>query len=201
MSELVPYCIYKEPEGEGGDIYLPVKTKDSYICEPKEGLEYVGSFYAINPAFRPVPYGTMLMCQTNSGVDFVYDIFNIDEKCIRIMPWVSNVPNTVALYLGKKGEKIYVSFTPFSESYEQVPYSPVYVIPDGKGEYLFRNRYGMCYPDKTGDMLSKCMLKNLSAPSILDLVKQKRANKKYDIVPYLIFILIVVCMYIIIKKL
>ena len=146
-------------------------------------------FYAINPAFRPIPYGTSLMCEGKNGVEFVYDPFNIDEKCIRFIAWVTNVPNTIPLYLGKKGDKVFVSFTPFSIEYEAVPYSPIHVVPGDKGDFLFKNRNGICYPDSTGTALHPCLESNLSAPSILDLVKRESRKKSYLPFYYLLLLL------------
>ena len=151
MRDLVPFCIYKNPNLPGGAIDLPTKVrvedKDIFACKEKTGLTLAGTFYAINPSVTPIPYGTMLMCQGAKTVRPLYDMFNLDEQCVRFIAWSSKVPNTIPLYIAKKGENIYSSLEPFPDDYEPLPYSPLYVIPPGKEKYLFTNIDGVCHPD------------------------------------------------------
>lgn len=205
MRDLVPFCIYKNPNLPGGIIDLPTKVriedKDIFACKEKTGLKLAGTFYAINPSFTPIPYGTILMCQGPKGVHPLYDMFNLDEQCTRFIAWSSKVPNTIPLYIAKNGENTYSSLEPFPEDYEQVPYSPLYVIPPGKENYLFTNIDGVCHPEESGTQLIDCMLSNLSAPSILDLLRKESASKnRSSILKVVFFIILAVFCFLLLKK-
>lgn len=194
---VIPLCLYTNHTTSSSYIGLPTKEKkgDNVVlsCNPKPDTELVASFYALNPDIRPIPPGTVLMCAKDTETDDfstidlepIYDPFDIDQKCIRFIAWLSPVPYTTPLYVMKFGNSVYMSFEkklPGPE-YQEIYFSPIHVlidpridaqrihghkkgpkgfsVKDGQPQFLFSVYQGRCIPDPTGVSLGRCLVENV----------------------------------------
>lgn len=159
QNGILPICIYHRinvyPDSNPTN---PVKTYRGYIGFPdkiklsndkttykcnkylSDKWKLAGTFYAIDPGFRPIPVGMKIFCAKQpmgypydtSDVYLMYDPFDIKEDCIYFITYIMKVPNTVPLYFHKMGEHIFPSFdlTPPTEDprWSQTDISPIYVM-------------------------------------------------------------------------
>ncbi len=173
---ILPYCI---SYGDNATAYLgpPSVTQDDgeLVCDikPLYGGALYGSFYAVSPLVRPIPYGMQLYCAeradsapyTTVDVKLVYDIFDLGDDnggwggCTMFMAYPQPVPNTVPLYLHKKGDSLVPSFekeppTDYEEWGKASGGSPIYVMtPESVGmeastmnDTKFKCVSGRCLP-------------------------------------------------------
>ena len=141
---IVPLCLYQS--GTNSLISYPAKIRNNEtittVCQDIPEMNFVGSFYVINPDVHPIPSGMDLICIENSdnvstGIKQLYDPFNIDEKCLRFIAWMEAVPYTTPLYFWTDGTELYISFTdtvaPDGFSAASIPV--IYVLTDPRENY------------------------------------------------------------------
>lgn len=215
---LVSLCLYKNENGTSY-IGLPQKhregDKDVYSCRLREDSLLIGMFYIINPDIRPIPPGMDLLCIKNTetsipetvGIEPIYDPFNIDNQCTRMIAWMEPVPYGKPLYIYKKGSSVSISFE--KEELEQLSFSPIYVL---EKEYGFKGVQGRCMPDPNGDSLYDCIMytvkdilgtKPLKQPTLLsylDNQEEKQKGHVYWVVIVCVVFLCIVFYYCFIKK-
>jgi hypothetical protein len=190
---IVPYCLYRKGQFDSY-ISLPVKSRENdktvLKCPPLPDMQPITIFYAINPDIRPIPPGMALLClknipEENVTIDVspIYDIFNIDQKCYRMMVWLDPVPYTTSIYLSKKNNSMHISLSKdIPAGYEPLYFSPMYVLIDPRQEairtkghkgqnykdfkivdnqpnFLFSGYQGKCIPDPNGISLGECIVK------------------------------------------
>lgn len=193
--EVVPMCLYRKGQYDSY-ISLPTKVRKNnqtvLECPPLPDMEPITIFYGLNPDIRPIPPGNVLMCvknipEENVTIDIepIYDAFNIDEKCFRMMVWLDPVPHTTPIYVFKKGNSMHLSLTNDApEGYKALYFSPMYVlidprqeairtkghknqnykdfkIVDNQPEFLFSGYQGKCIPDPNGISLGECIVLNV----------------------------------------
>lgn len=150
---LVPFCIYHYIEPNtglyAGYIGMPNKIRNEngeeyFECKKEKqvfGKWYLaGTFYAVSPMFRPIPYGMKMFCAKKAGsfpynttnVSMNYDPYNTKKDCVYFTTYSQPVPNTVPLYFHFLNENVYPSFdrNPPSDdiNWTQTEISPVYVM-------------------------------------------------------------------------
>lgn len=213
---IVPLCLYRKSEYDSY-ISLPVKSfkngKTIFECSALENMIPITIFYGINPDMRPIPPGAVLMCIKNIPEEYVtidiqpiYDPFDIDEKCSRMMVWLDPVPHTTPLYISKNGDSMHISLTKeIPKEYTELNYSPIYVlldpridaqrtkgfrgqtikdfkIYDDKPVFLFSEYQGKCIPDPEGIPLGNCVVNNIlnsdgNEPSLIDFLNKQYKDK------------------------
>ena len=107
-----------------------------------QGWRVVGTFYALNPLFRPIPSGMNLYCVKHSDSAPMrifalykdYDIFDIDnENCTFFITYGQPVVNTVSLYFHDLGiNGLFPTFErkpPIGEGkWSDTKFSPIFVM-------------------------------------------------------------------------
>jgi hypothetical protein len=171
---IVPICLYKNQGEPGGFLDYPVKTKDGFVCREKQDMIKVATLYSVSPDFRPIPEGMSLFCIGNGKVDFIYDMFDIDQNCKRFFGWTRPIPHGVPVYIADNGVGTLVSLEPFPERYRPVPYSPIYLLdtPD----IGFKNLEGLCVPTRNGYNLYRCMEEDSHSDSILERLREEEKS-------------------------
>lgn len=129
---IIPFCIYHYIDESTKtymgfiDISIITKHKDgsiSYSCpqfKKSYGIAWknVGMFYAVNPLFRPIPWGMKLYCANCSDqypynvkdIEIVYDPYNIKPTCNYFITYNQPTLNTSPLYFHRIGSNIFPSF-------------------------------------------------------------------------------------------
>jgi len=143
MTEFVPLYLYKN------QAILSVKETGS-------DQDYT-PFWVINPDFRPIPAGTDLVCVKNDqdrtvSVEQLYDMFNLDNVCLRLLAWLEPTPYTIPLHIGKKDTSLYLSFSDLPSNYKEI--FTIYVLKEVPK--FFQNDKGRCVPSSQGVSLSSC---------------------------------------------
>lgn len=192
MNEFIKICLNNEGS---------VSTDDN--CEI--------SFYGVNPNFSPIPPDMDMICVVNSStgntvsISNLYDVYNVDKKCIKFLAWLEPIENTIPLYIYQKNEKsVYISLKP-NNIYKPLYFSPIHVFQDTN--YKFKYFRGRCIPDKSSGFLSlnECMKKVISCdkdkPTILNLISQRYRNFKHNNINKFVYVLgiflIIFCLYVI----
>jgi len=198
ISPMCMYYLSNAVEGvTHGTMVAPimVRTKESknvFRClEPASG--YGGwylkdQFFVINPMYRFIPYGTVLLCARQNKtwpynmteISQAYDPFHLEPMCSYFITWTLPVPYTTPLYIFKKGNNVIPSFdnTPPGSGWEKGSISPLFVltkeprkttvlpkkgwfnIKDGVPQFKFTNYSGRCIPDPDGVTLEECTVKD-----------------------------------------
>jgi len=194
-------CIYYlSSPAEGvtyGSIVTPVMVRTTegkivFRCiEPARsyGGWYIDDqFFAINPMYRFIPYGTSLICvaqneawpYNTTDVSRVYDMFHPSPTCSYFITWTLPVPYTTPLYIFKKGNNTMPSFDkkPPDPGWEEILISPLFVLlkeprkttilpekkwfkmKDGFPQFRFKNYFGRCIPDPDGTILEDCTVEH-----------------------------------------
>lgn len=115
---IIPFCIYNRNSKS-----LIVNRLSSTIpCfQPCDGSYFYDKFYAINPLYIPIPFGTQLLCAKKGissvgtletvSIDIVYDPFDTDEKnCVFFITWMTPVPYTTPLFVYSSNNGVLLSF-------------------------------------------------------------------------------------------
>lgn len=173
----VPFCLHEEND-EIKYAYISNSTltkknkkiRDFFLECPKGKV-----FYAIIPAFVPIPTDTILITLENSKTDPKYtknvrqetdpNILNLKDR-VSFITWSRKIPYTVPLYFYKKDEKVFPSFK--KQDFLEEIISPIYVVP----EYINYNdkkipgyKLGFfCYQDY------RCIIDPESDKTLLDCV-------------------------------
>ncbi len=188
---IVPLCLYENKNTGGSYISYPKKSrendKDVFSCENKDYLQFITTFYAVNPDFFTIPTGMDMIFAEETFTDElhtikigqVYDPFNHEDvNTVKFIAWIEPVPYSTPLYIYEYGSNTKISLTRIKdEFYKEVFFSPIYVlidprqdairIPGSKGNFpivnnlpvfLFSNYYGRCIPDDKGIELNKCVI-------------------------------------------
>jgi hypothetical protein len=200
MEEVVPMCLYTNPDTHDTYIKFPSKIRDkdktTLKCIEEDGL-LTSEFYSINPDFRPIPPGMELFCIKPHSFDQEYDLFNIDNNCVRLLAWNNPTPYTVPLYISTdKNNSIYMSFSENKpdETYKFITISPIHVLKEKINFSLYQGR---CIPDPNGKKLGECivdfMLTENKQPTTLNYLKDNYSNFSYlwFLIPILFVIFIV----------
>jgi hypothetical protein len=135
-SDILPFCVYHwvDPDqgvylgylggpefatNESGQVFLTCgDTPPS--SNPYGRWKKAFTFYAINPALKPIPFGMSLFCAKRSQefpwntteVKSVYDQFNIDNQCVYFIAYTMPVPFTTPLFLHQQEESSFPSLDP-----------------------------------------------------------------------------------------
>lgn len=183
-DSIIPVCLYKHYYSN--DCYVSVGTGP--VCQKIPELQYIATFYCINPYITPIPPGTVLLCAENIPQENVTtnisQIYNSLEKsnCTRFTAWFDPVPYTAPLYISQRGNSIYMSFdSKIPNDYTNLYFSPIYVLVDprmkiektkghqvtkntfkivnNEPRFLFSSYQGGCLPDPDGIPLENCVNK------------------------------------------
>lgn len=135
-SDILPFCVYHwvdhdqgvylgylgGPEfakNESGQVFLTcgdTQPSDNSYGRWKKAF----TFYAINPALKPIPNGMSLFCAkraqefpwNTTEVKSVYDPFNIDNQCVYFIAYTMPVPFTTPLFLYRQEDSSFPSLDP-----------------------------------------------------------------------------------------
>ena len=123
MSDIIQICIFHYLD-YASNMYLGYveQNKKNTACLRK-GFEHSdwynnGSFYAVNPDFKPMPVGMKLFCAKYSygfpfdtvSIDIEYDPYNRMPGCTYFMTYNEPVPHTKPLYIHRKGKHVFPSW-------------------------------------------------------------------------------------------
>ena len=144
----------------------------SNVCQVPDGFptgwRVVGSFYAVNPSFRPLPSGMKIFCvkQARSApygtvdIKFVYDMFREETDCDYFITYNLPVQGTKPLYFHRINNSVFPSFDSkppsVARGWEQTLISPVFVIDD-ESTLSFIPKNGVCSPSSDGMGLNECV--------------------------------------------
>lgn len=203
-------------------LYLYSNFQNSCISYNKKSIsdmDFICTFYAINPNLKPKPSYTDVFCVTLSGhviidISLLYDQLNFNSNCIRFLAWTEKTPCTVPLYIRQNGNNIHISFHefPINDSYTPYKIPLIYVLLPSTPECLFKNfhfspSFGKCIPDPQSTLtIGECLVlhnKNITYPdminkqsTLINYLESKYGNKKKKhywnyIILLFIFILII----------
>ena len=220
-DSIVPMCLYSSSTSSfiGYPTKVRLNGKTVVQCESagapssNSNMKFITQFYVINPDIHPIPTSVDLICVENAfnastNIKQLYDPFNIDEHCIRILAWMEPTPYTSPLYFMKNGNTMYISFdnTPPNENYKPAEIPVLYVLTDPRQDFFkisgprrpeitgpnktfkitvnnvpyftFSGYQGRCVPDPNGRYLGECMA--LVDKNILSLNKIGQENGILD---------------------
>jgi len=157
---IFPLCLRTDPHTSYSYISNPVLTRDKktnkfYLKCPPEGNEKIQTFYAVIPAYVPIPPGMLVFAAENSDTDPKFTISVKQERDpnvlnlynrVSFIAWPGVIPYTVPLFLHKLGGTVYPSFDeeppgglairtaggpgPPADQWTQELISPIWVIPE-----------------------------------------------------------------------
>ena len=136
-SMVLPYCVYHWVNKESGTYRAFLSNAqlekredgtESFRCwQPPLPTGYgywklAGVFYAVNPMFRPIPFGMQLFCAERRkewpfdtvSVNVVYDPFHTSPSCVYFITFTHPVPYIVPLYLHTLNDRVFPDFDPKS---------------------------------------------------------------------------------------
>ncbi len=186
---IFPLCLRADPKTSFAYISNPTLVRKDrgggerffLACPPATAREKVQIFYAIIPAYVPIPPEMIVFTAENSLTVPKYTTEVRQERDpnvvvladrVSFIAWPGAVPYTVPLYLHRLKDKVYPSFNPNhpdigpKKEWTQELISPIYVIPetvtaDGRNfpgyELGFRCYHG-----------SRCILDPHAEESLLD---------------------------------
>lgn len=148
---IFPLCLRTDPRTKYSYISNPALTRDKktnkfYLkCLP-EGDEKIQIFYAIIPAYIPIPPGMLVFAAENSetvpkftlSVEQERDpnVVNLENR-VSFIAWPGAIPYTVPLFLHRLGGVVYPSFDEEppeglagAARWAQELISPIWVIPE-----------------------------------------------------------------------
>lgn len=170
---MIPFCLYTNERSSL--IELAEKNPDgTFRCQPKPDKRLIKMFYAIDPDIRPNPTYGDLLCLTNANdetikISTLYDPFNIDVNCLRMIAWLEYTPNSLPLYLFTNGNNLLISLeNNVITGYQPYDIPVIHVLPS---PLPFSNSYGKCVPDPEGKLdLDQCLVlynKNITRPEYI----------------------------------
>ena len=135
-SNVLPFCVYhwfdESQRVYRGFLAGPKLTREngkiSYKCGNPPLINYNNSlnrrghgwklaftFYAINPRFRPIPYGMGLFCAKRrlvypfdtTQVTFTYDPYDVSNNCVYFITYTKPVPFTDPIYVHITGNNYF----------------------------------------------------------------------------------------------
>ena len=159
-SDILPFCVYHWVDPDQG-IYLAYLRGPEFATN-KNGQVFLTcgdtppsnnpygrwkkafTFYAVNPALKPIPFGMSLFCAkraqefpwNTTEVKFVYDQFNVDNKCVYFIAYTMPVPFTTPLFLHHQEKSSFPSLDP---NPPKLPYSH----GQPKGEIELNKKVGL----------------------------------------------------------
>lgn len=185
---LFPLCLHTDPDTSYSYISNPTLTKarEKFFlkCRSHGPKERVQTFYAVIPAYVPVPPEMLVFAAENSDTNPKFtisvrperdpNVVNLDDR-VSFIAWSRIIPYTVPLYLYRQGEFVYPSFSekpppsfgPSERPPEQELVSPIWVVPEKvsiNGKEIPGHELGFeCYHDArcilspTGTTLLNCL--------------------------------------------
>lgn len=184
-------------------LFLFSNEKNSFISTDKNFkhsyMDFITTFYVINPKIVPRPIYTDLICVTNVNdttisITSLYDPFNKDVKCLKFLAWIEATPCTTPLYIRKSASDIHISFEnkeipgySMNEPFTIFVFTDKYPNINCRGEFkkinnipqfTFSESYGKCIPDPEGKLtLNECTKRNIA--------DQVKIGKQPDVISYL----------------
>jgi hypothetical protein len=167
---IIKLCLYhKLDEKDGNHMSLITNSymeNNNYKCQHmnnQQGWDYIDTFYALSPMFRPIPIGMKLICIKISEINslnFIKNIyisdglFNYSDDCLYFITYNLIVINTIPLYFYSRENKIFASFIkkPPSNIWKPAKIPYIYVLPQGivninnPDKTLFHCVNGRCLP-------------------------------------------------------
>jgi hypothetical protein len=143
MNSIIPLYLYSN------SLLTPYRQTLSNQNLPNEQNEKV--LYVINPDIRPIPIGMDTFCITNvlgktKSISLVYDVFDIDQNCIRFLAWLENVPNTIKNNVYNKEGELYITNQtlnlPLVTSFQS--------LIDPEQKFVYYEESGFCVPETPG---------------------------------------------------
>jgi hypothetical protein len=203
---LFPLCLHTDNKTFFSHISNPelIKKDDkNFLNCPKGENEKVEIFYAIIPAFVPIPVDTTVIAAKNSITLPKYTIEIKSERDpnvsvlankVSFITWTKKIPYTVPLYLHRLKDKVYPSFDikhadiGNDEDWTDELISPLYVIPEYvsvKNDNEIKNIPGYklgfsCYQK------IRCILDPNSKDSLLDCSVKCNQIKPENIFEYIL---------------
>lgn len=163
---IIKLCLYHKLDEKDGNHMSLITNSYNKLCQPinnKQGWDFIDTFYALSPMFRPIPIGMKLICVKISEINslnFIKNIyisdglFNYSDDCLYFITYNLKVINTIPLYFYSRENKIFASFIKYPPSNiwkpAKIPY--IYVLPEGivdvknPDKTLFHCVNGRCLP-------------------------------------------------------